>query len=181
MFCCVLFISLLIQPIEEFNMPRTYKRKTENKYSREDLEKAILEIREKKISPKDAVTRYNIPIRAIYHGLSGSRSGAGRGSKTLLTKEEESYLVHTILLFQKWQRPLSSSIIIGLAKSYMGELNKNVSENSTLRDWFQGFMKRWSKEIKLAKTMKLEKARADVCRKETVGKCCTSQHSNESF
>ncbi|CAF2918027.1 unnamed protein product [Rotaria sp. Silwood2] len=149
-------------------MPRIYKRKTEDKYTPEDLDKAVLEVREKKLSVKDAAAHYHIPIRTIFHKLSGNRSGVGRGTKTRLTKEEESYLVHTILLFQKWQRPLSPSIIIGLAKSYMIQLNKNISKNFTLRDWFYGFMQRWSNEIKLAKTVKLEKSRSVACRKEII-------------
>jgi hypothetical protein len=186
--CVAIYIYYVLFHLVHFNlhsiivqlkMPRIYKRKTEDKYTSENLEKAVSEVKEKKLSVKDAAVHYNIPVRTIFHKLSGSRSGVGRGTKTLLTKEEELYLVHIILLFQKWQRPLSPSVIIGLAKSYMIQLNKNVLINSTLRDWFYGFMQRWSNEIKLAKTKKLEKSRSVACRKETVGKFCASQNAAE--
>jgi hypothetical protein len=74
-----------------------------------------------------------MPIRTIFHRVSKSRTGAGRGSKILLTKEEESHLVHTIFLFQQWQYPMSPSTIIGLDKPYMLQLDKKVSEQSILR------------------------------------------------
>ena len=151
-------------------MPRAYKRKTQDTYSQHDLERALLDIREKKLAVKSVAAQYQIPVRTIHHRLSGSRSGAGRGSKPTLTKDEESLLIHTIHLFQQWQCPMSPSTIIGLAKPYMLHLGKKVSKECTLRDWFCGFMKRWSNEIKLAKTVKLEKARSKACRKETVGK-----------
>ncbi|CAF4384607.1 unnamed protein product, partial [Rotaria magnacalcarata] len=133
-------------------MVRTYKRKTEDKYSRDDLEQALSDIRHKKLSIKSAAADYRIPIRTIFHRLAGSRTSAGRSRKTILTKEEESHLVTTIILFQKWQCPISSSVVIGLAKPYMIQLGKP----------------RWSKEIKLAKIVKLEKVRSEACRKETV-------------
>ena len=91
--------------------------------------------------------------------------------KSILTKEEESHLVTAIILFQKWQCPLSSSVVIGFAKPYMLQLGKSVASRSMLRDWFHGFMQRWFKEIKLAKIMKLEKVRSEAGRKDTVGKC----------
>ncbi|CAF3021515.1 unnamed protein product [Rotaria socialis] len=157
---CRLF---LIQSLEQLPMPRIYKRKTED-----NLKAALSLIENQKISVKTAASLYNIPSRTIFHRLARSRTGAKRGRKTILCKEEESHLVDTILLFPKWQRPISPSVVMRLAKPYMLQLGKAVSLKSTLRDWFYGFMRRWSKEIKLAKSGKLEKARSEACRKETV-------------
>ena len=53
----------------------------------------------------------------------------------------------------------------------MIELGKTISPNSSLKDWFTGFMKRWSNDLKLGKTEKLEKVRSNACRKDIVGKC----------
>ncbi|CAF1328811.1 unnamed protein product [Rotaria magnacalcarata] len=114
-------------------MERTYKRKTQDKYSKDDLELALLDIRNKKLSIKSAAAYYHIPTRTIFHRLAGSRTGAGRGRRTILTKEEE-YIVTTIILFQKWLCPISSSVVIGLAKPYMIQLSKPVASKSTLRD-----------------------------------------------
>ncbi|CAF4690407.1 unnamed protein product [Rotaria magnacalcarata] len=138
-------------------MVRTYKRKTQDKYSKDDLEQALSNIRNKKMFIKYTAAHYHIPTRIIFHRLAGSRTGAGRCRKNILTNEDESYLVTTIILFQKWQCSISSSAVIGLAKPYMIQLGKPVALKSTLRDWSQGLMQLWSKEIKLAKTVKLEK------------------------
>ena len=152
-------------------MPRIYKRKTQDKYTKDDLEQALSDIQNKRLSVKNAAAQYQIPARTIFYRLAGSRSDARHDRKTILTKEEESHLVTTILLFQKWQCPISPSVVIGLAKPYMLQLGKSVASRSMLRDWFHGFMQRWSKEIKLAKTVKLEKVRSEACRKGTIGKC----------
>ena len=82
-------------------MPRIYKRKTQDKYTKDDLEQALSDIQNKRLSVKNAAAQYQIPARAIFYRLAGSRSDARRGRKTILTKEEESHLVTTILLFQK--------------------------------------------------------------------------------
>ena len=150
---------------------RIYKRKTQEKYAKDDLEQALSDIENKNLSVKNTAAQYHIPARTIFHRLAGSRSGAGRGRKNILTKEEESLLVTTILLFQKWQCPISPSVVIGLAKPYMLRLGKSVASRSMLRDWFHRFMQWWSKEFKLAKTVKLEKVRSEACRKDPVGKC----------
>lgn len=158
-------------------MPRTYKRKTHDTYTQNDLEQALSDIREKNLPVKAVAAQYQIPTRTLHYRLSGSRTDAGRGSKTTLTKDEESLLVHTIHLFQQWQCPMSPSDVISLAKPYMVQLGKKVSSECTLRDWFHGFMRRWSNEIKLAKTVKLEKARSKACRKETID--CWFKHLQE--
>ncbi|CAF4151860.1 unnamed protein product, partial [Rotaria sordida] len=125
-------------------------------------------IRDKSLSVVNAAVDYNIPIRTVYNKLSANDINSRPGGKTILTKDEEELLVHTIILFQEWQCPVTPSIVIHLAKSYMMELGKAISPNSTLRDWFTGFMKRWSKQLKLGKTEKLEKNRSNACRKEVI-------------
>ena len=115
-------------------MPRIYKRKTQDKYTKDDLEQALSDIQNKSLSVKNAAAQYHIPARTISHRLAGSRSGAGRGRKTIVTKEGESHLVTTILLFQKWKYPISPSIVMGLAKPYMLQLGKSVASRSMLRD-----------------------------------------------
>ncbi|CAF1294572.1 unnamed protein product, partial [Rotaria sordida] len=149
-------------------MPRTYKRKTEPKYTKEDLQKSLCQIRDKNLSVADAAIHFNIPARTIYKKLSANQTSDRPGGKTILTKAEEELIVHTIILFQQWQCPVTPSTVIFLAKSYMIELDKAISPNSSLRDWFSGFMKRWSNELKLKKTEKLEKVRSKACRKEVV-------------
>lgn len=155
---------------EYLAMPRKYVRKTVDKYSKVDLEKAIGLVRNEKFSVAVAAKECNIPERTLYNRLSNTNGDGGRGAKPILAMEEEKLLVHTITIFQQWQQPLSRSSLIELAKCYMTELNKPISIKSTLYDWFESFMKRWGNEIKVVKSMKLEKIRSTSCTKEVVGK-----------
>ncbi|CAF2689825.1 unnamed protein product [Rotaria sp. Silwood2] len=149
-------------------MPRTYKRKTEPSYTEKELQEALMQIHEKGVSVADAAVHFRIPIRTIYNRLLHNETDVRPGVKSILTKDEEQLLVHTIILFQQWQCPVTPTAVINLAKSFMIDLGKTILPNSTLRDWFSGFMRRWSNELKLKKTEKLEKVRSNACRREIV-------------
>lgn len=150
-------------------MPRTYVRKSKSKYSPQDLKDAIADVKSKRMSVAEASKRFNIPPATIYSRLSGNRGDNPRGRKPILSKDEESFLVHCIKVFQSWQQPISTSTVKDLAKAYMLELGKKIPATTTLRDWFSSFMSRWSNELKIAKTIKLEKVRSKSCTKQVVG------------
>ncbi|CAF3468852.1 unnamed protein product [Rotaria sp. Silwood2] len=63
-----------------------------------------------------------------------------RGGQTILSKEEEAFLIHTIETFEKWQLPLLRKSVIEIARSYMLELGKKISSTAGLNDWFSAFM-----------------------------------------
>ncbi|CAF2024347.1 unnamed protein product [Rotaria magnacalcarata] len=138
-------------------MPRKYIRKTQPKYSNEDLIKALNAIEHDEILPIDAAKHFGIPTSTIYNRLSGRFPDIGRGVRTILSKEEETFLVHVIHTFQEWQQPMTPSSVKAIAKNYMVELGRKVSIDATLKEWFYGFMNRWNNELKLAKDVKLEK------------------------
>ena len=150
-------------------MPRKYIRKTQPKYSNEDLIKALNAIKHEKILPIDAAKRFGIPASTIYNRLSGRFTDVGRGVHTVLSKEEEIFLVHVIHTFQEWQQPMTPLSVKIIAKNYMIELGRKISIDATLKEWFYGFMIRWNNELKLAKDVKLEKKRSEACTKEVIG------------
>ena len=117
-------------------MPRTYTRKTQPKYTSKDLQDAVSEIRAKNLSVADAGVRFNIPVRTLYNQLSTNQPGTRPGGKTLLTKDEEQLIVHTITLFQEWQCPVTPSTVIHLEKNNMIELGKGISPSASLRGSF---------------------------------------------
>lgn len=51
-------------------MPRNYKRKTETKYQLEDLQKAIEDMKSKKLSLGKAATVYSVSKTTIFDHLS---------------------------------------------------------------------------------------------------------------
>ena len=151
-------------------MPRKYVRKTQSKYSNEDMSQALSAIRDENVLPIDAARRFGIPSSTIYNRLSGRFSNVGRGVQTILSKEEESFLVHVIKRYQEWQQPMTPASIKVIAKEYLEELGRSLSQNSSLREWFYGFMRRWQDELKLTKDVKLEKQRSAACTKVVIGK-----------
>ena len=150
-------------------MPRTYVPKSKVMYSKNDLNDVLTAIRNNQISVLQAAKDFKIPQATIYARLSGRRGDNPRGRKTVLSKEEEVFLVHAIQTFQQWQQPMTPATVMRVAKEYMVQLGKKISVKTTLRDWFAGFMKRWTKELKVAKTMNLEKVRSKSCTKAVVG------------
>ncbi|CAF1507951.1 unnamed protein product [Rotaria sordida] len=151
-------------------MPRKYVRKTIPKYSIDDINRALSDIKKKTLTIIDAARDYNIPIATLYSRLSGLRGNSNRGRRTILSNDEEQFLVYVIELFQEWQQPLSRKDVIDMARTYMIELGKNISPNAHLTEWFHSFMTRWNDRLKIATSMKLERIRSQSCTKEVATK-----------
>ncbi|CAF4517648.1 unnamed protein product [Rotaria magnacalcarata] len=144
-------------------MPRTYIRKKTSTYAITDLKLALDLIGDGEITVIEASTAYNIPMPTLYSRLSGSRGGNPCGNK-ILSDGEEKFLIHVIHKFQEWQHPLTRSDFISIARTFMIEMNKKkITEDSLLREWFNGFQKRWFNEIKFVETSKLESVRSLSC------------------
>ncbi|CAF1527385.1 unnamed protein product, partial [Rotaria sordida] len=145
-------------------MPRNYVRKKQSRYSPDKLQKALDLIRDGKITVNDASKHYHIPIATLYSRLSGLRGSGKPGAKTILSNEEEKFLIYVIQKYQEWQHPLSRSDFISIARTFMIQLKKsNISDYSSLHEWFYSFRKRWHSEIKLMETYKLENLRSISC------------------
>jgi hypothetical protein len=152
-------------------MPRIYVRKKKSLYTADDLKESLILIRDGKLTVNEASEKYHIPIATLYSRLSGLRSESKPGVKMILSGEEEEFLIHVIKKFQEWQQPLTPSDLISIARTFMIELEKkNITNDSSLRDWFYSFRQRWHNEIKLATTCKLEIIRSYSCTQLVVGK-----------
>ena len=124
-------------------MPRSYIRKKESSYSVSDLDNALKSIQRNTLTVKEAWKKYRIPPSTLYARLSNRRGDGKPGTKTILSTEEEKLLIHVIQKYQEWQQPLTRSDLISIARNFMLELNKkNVTSNSSLRDWFLCFRQR---------------------------------------
>ncbi|CAG9565134.1 unnamed protein product [Danaus chrysippus] len=78
-------------------MPRNYKRKTETKYSLEDLKRAIVDVQTKKLSIGRAANNYSIPKTTIYDYLKKAPIKLPRtGRRPLFTDQQEKELVDYI-------------------------------------------------------------------------------------
>ena len=143
-------------------MVRNYKRKTVATYAQADMEKAMEAVRTNELSPSAAAEKFKIPLPTLYSRLSGTRGSGPRGARTILTVEEEGFLVQTIEIFEKWQLPLLRRNVIEIARNYMLQLDKKISPTAPLTEWFNSFMNRHP-DLKLTKCVNLEKLRSVSC------------------
>jgi hypothetical protein len=160
--------SSVVEPFFFFNqsvpvrMVRHYKRRTEGPaYSKEELGQAIEKIKCEKWSYRRASAHFKIPLGTLSsHVLSNPDGKAGHPPS--LTMSEEQYLVTLIVTLQEWGQLSSCSDVLRYADEYVTLLNlrSRFTEKGPTKDWYYGFIKRWSHELKLMKSTSLENSRA---------------------
>ena len=102
-------------------------------HSEEDLKTALNLIRDKKLAVGIASGQYHIPRQTLYARLSGCRGNPKPGAATILSNDEEKFLIHVIHKYQEWQMPLTRSDLISIARTFMIELDKkNITKDSSL-------------------------------------------------
>lgn len=152
-------------------MPRVYSRKRILAYSQAELENAVKMVKRGELSAKLASSQFRIPLSTIYTYLSCDKEFTRPGGKTILSLEEENFLICVLNKYQDWQQPLTRSQFIPIARTFMIEMKKKgVHENSSLKEWFYGFQRRWKDEIKLVEAYQLEQVRSNGCTQEFLGK-----------
>ncbi|KAF2884496.1 hypothetical protein ILUMI_21670 [Ignelater luminosus] len=77
-------------------MPRNYIRKTETKYKLEDLQKAVEDVKTKRLTIGKAAETYSVPKTTIFNHLKKAVIKQPRtGRKSLFTDEQELELTDT--------------------------------------------------------------------------------------
>lgn len=154
-------------------MVRTYVRKTErgvgSKYSEEDLEKAIEDVKNGNRTTRGAATFYNIPRSTLKHRILGtrgkgftSRDGKGGGGvKSFLPAAEEEEIVNCIKVMDKNGFGLSRHEVLDLVQLYIRQNNIpcRFKEQRPGADWFISFRIRHGLSIKKAQS--IEHVRCD--------------------
>ena len=144
-----------------FSMVRNNIRKTfQQKYSK-DLLNAVQLIQNEKWSYRKESGQFNVSLGTLStHVLNTNLKNIGH--PPTLTIEQEQDLVNLIIALQEWgQLSMWNDIptyaseyvdIMGLKSSFVG--------GCPGKDWYYGFLKRWSNKLKLMHSGSLEKARA---------------------
>jgi predicted transcriptional regulator len=103
-------------------MPNLYKRtlgkRKYHDFSKEDLEKALREIRSKKMSMVEAAEHYNISKSTLWRKLKNLHMKK-HGGQTVLTKMEEDNISEIILFAADWGYPLEKDDVNDLIQSYL--------------------------------------------------------------
>lgn len=132
-----------------FQMPRCYKRKTEEKYTLETLKMAIKEIKEDKISLRKAEEKYGIPKTTLSVQKRNSVEDVTepkRGKKPIFTEFQEGILVELILESFRNNFGITKLTLRRIAFDFAtanGLAHKFNRETRTAGvDWYYSFMSR---------------------------------------
>ena len=150
---------------------RHYTRKTTTSYSKDAIQAAVKEIREKKMTRSAASKKYGVPATTLFNHLSGKSSRIGAGSPTILSHAEERELVTKLQVLQ--------GIGFGMTKDLVGVVICDYLKDQPARpnpftlgipghDWWRLFMKRWSSELSIRKPQHLPTSRATAMTIETI-------------
>ena len=137
------------------------------KWSHEDLDKALSLVREENVSVRTAALSYGIPKSTLHDHCSGKVKGSKRGPPTILSDAEE-------LKLAEWEMEMAS-IGYGRTRVQVSEMVKRLLDedgrpnpfvgNYPGRDWWYGFLKRHP-EISLRSPEQLQLSRASACSQE---------------
>lgn len=152
-------------------MVRNYKRKTEDRWSKEDLLEALTLIKEKKCKINDAARQFGISRATLYRQNNKFKEGSWDvnqfrtcGGNPILNKVEEDVLEKTILDLREQGFSVTSSDIKRICFEYCdsnGIPNQfNKDKRMASDDWYYGFLKRHS-NIRNFSSSKSEDSSAD--------------------
>lgn len=113
----------------------------------ENLDKCIMEVRNKTTTKAAAALTYNIPLSKIKRELERlhkqiKSKQAARGTKPIFSPDQESLIVKWIIDGQQMGMPRDFVDILDFINNYAIELNLTLKTAEITRGWFKGFFKR---------------------------------------
>lgn len=131
-------------------MPNDYKRlpgtRPYRNFSDENLKNAITELKNQKISYRQASEKYGIPISTLSRKYNNKYMNKWGGPISLSSAEEE-VIVNTILYASDWGYPFDRNEVKILVKSYLDRSGKKIMKfknNLPGNEWYRLFIKRHS-------------------------------------
>jgi len=129
-------------------MPRTYKRAVGSRqyanYSAENLAKCLDDVKERRLTQREAAKVYNIPRRTIKYKLK-EKHMKSIGSPTIFTAQEENCIVKCIISMSDSGFPLGENDLKLIVTDYLTKIGKKVKKfknNIPGTDWAKQFLKR---------------------------------------
>lgn len=150
-------------------MPRTYKpdlkSKPYKKYSQEDIQKALEDITNNKLSYREASKKYNINYSVLYRHLTRKGCIKSQGGQPVLSKEEEEMLIDRLVICAEWGYPMDIYDLRLIVKHYLdsrGKTVKRFNNNMPGRDYAIGFLKRHKNSLSFRMCQNIKRARAQI-------------------
>lgn len=143
-------------------MPRTYVKKKPVRYNSDDLQRAKEDVNKGK-TIYAAAKYYNIPYETLRRWCVNPPNHQGAGRGTVLTKEEEKYIVDALIFTANCGYPLDRKDLQYMVHSYVQSVGRKTPfKNDTPGyDFIINFERRWKEELARRKPELLIKARAE--------------------
>ena len=141
-------------------MPRTYRKKRDQKWTEEDMINAIRLVQSGETSQYKAANMFSIPRQTLNDRLHKNVSrNVGRPCR--LSQEEEKEIVDTCLLFSEWGFGIGKKEVIGVVADYCKANKKDhlFPDGVPGQEWWRAFIKRHP-NLSLRKPQSLQLARA---------------------
>ncbi|BES92409.1 Hypothetical protein NTJ_05218 [Nesidiocoris tenuis] len=143
-------------------MPRSYVRKNPPRYAVEELACAVNDIKNGRMTYREAVEAYGIPLGVLHNRVNGKidvdKIGAGR--PTDISTEVEQKLAKCLIARARMGFPCDKEELKSLVQEFVlaNGLHVRFKYGKPGEDWYIGFMKRHS-NLSLKKPELLQKAR----------------------
>lgn len=129
-------------------MPRNPKRalgtRPYKNYTEENLQEALLAIRNKTLSIRNAASKYRIPKNTL-HLKSQEKHTKSVGRATVFSMEEEEQMVAHVVAVSNYGFPVNTFDLRSVVKSFLDRIGRNETRfknNLPGNDWADSFMKR---------------------------------------
>ncbi|KAJ4429293.1 hypothetical protein ANN_26297 [Periplaneta americana] len=147
-------------------MPRKYVSvgKQNCQYSKKDLEDALKDYLDGKLSMKRACEKYHIPKGTLFNRVHGLK-GKSYGGPTVFSAGEENIMVNCLLACASWGFPLNTLDVRLFAKGYLdriGREEKKFVNNMPGVEWAKSFLQRHSEKLSERLANNIKRARANV-------------------
>lgn len=147
-------------------MPRKYiKKKLVPRYSLEDLQRAVQDVKNKNCTYREASAQYNVPLAVIYHRIKGrnvQETKMGGGRAPVFSREVEEQIVECLKARARMGYPCNTDELRDLIQTYVKQKNLQTpfKDGRPGLDWYYSFMKR-HRALSFKKPEHLQKARKD--------------------
>lgn len=148
------------------NMPRVYKKRVDGphyaEYSNEKLEEALTEMK-RGVSARKVSEKYKIPRTTLQRRSKGLQQKK-YGGQTVLSDEEEQFIVEGLLACAEWGFPLGTKDIRIVVKGYLDRQGRGVTlfkNNMPGNEWVRLFLIR-HKNLSVRFGENIKRVRAEV-------------------
>lgn len=128
-------------------MPRKYIRKTETRYTMEDLRRAVEEVKQRRLTLGKAAAQFSVPKTTLFKQLRGAVvNSPKKGRNAVFNYEQEKQLETYIIECCKSFYAITPTFLRRIAFRFAeaNNLRHNFNKNTQLagKDWYYNFMAR---------------------------------------